>query len=78
LRGGLFNRFCDLLFLAYVNDERQCLSAGFFDVFRRRVNRAFELGMRLVGFGRNRDIRTVARRAERNRKSDAARGTRDE
>ena len=45
---------------------------------RRRVDRAFELGMRRLGLGRDGDIGAVARGPQRDRKPDAARGAGDE
>ena len=51
---------------------------GLFDCFRRRMDRAFELGMRGLGLGRDRDIGAVAGGAQRDREPDAARSAGDE
>ena len=50
-------------FIADVDNQRQRLAAGAFDLFRSGVDRAFELRMRLRGFRRDRDIGAVARGA---------------
>ena len=48
------------------------LAADLFDRLRRRMDRAFELGMRGLCLGRDRDIGAVASGAQRDREPDAA------
>jgi hypothetical protein len=75
---GLGNRALDRGLVAHIDDQRQGLAAGLFDCLRRRMDRAFELGMRGLGLGRDRDIGAVTGGAQRDRESDAARSTGDE
>jgi hypothetical protein len=48
-------------------------TAGLFDLGRRGVNGSWQLRVRLDGLGGNGDVRAFARRAERDRETDAAR-----
>jgi len=70
----LLDRVLHLRFVADVDDEGQRFAAGFADFLGRREDRPGQLGVRLVGLGGDRDVGAVARRAQRNREADAARG----
>ena len=70
---GLLDRTCDLRFLADVTGNRECFAASLLDLFGGRVNGALKLRVRLVSFRRDRNVCTVARGAERDRETDAAR-----
>ena len=58
--------------VADVADDRQRAAAGRLDLLGRRVDRALELGVRLGGLRDQRDVRAVARGAQRDREADAA------
>ena len=77
-RHGLGDRALDRGLVADVDHQRQGQPAGLFDCRRRRMDRAFELGMRGLGLGRDRDIGAVAGGAQRDREPDAARSAGDE
>ena len=73
LDGGL-----DRVLVAHIDDERQRPAAGLLDLLGGGVDRAFELGMRRLGLGGDGDVGAVARRPQRDREPDAARGAGDE
>src|SRR5262249_44451287 len=77
-RNGLGNRALDRALVAHVDNQRQGLAAGLFDCLRRRIDRAFELVMRGLRLGCDRDIGAVAGGAQRDREPDTARSTGDE
>jgi hypothetical protein len=77
-RDGLGDRARDRGLVAHVDNQRQGLAAGLFDCLRRRMDRAFELGMEGLGLGRDRDIGAVAGGTQRDREPDAARSAGDE
>src|SRR3546814_3102352 len=41
-RDGLVDRGCQLIFVAQIAEDRQCLAAGLFDLFSRAVDRSEE------------------------------------
>ena len=67
-----------LLLEADVAHERQRLAAGRLDLLGRRVDGAFELGVRLGRLGGDGDVGAVARRPQRDGEADAAAGAGDE
>jgi len=77
-RDGLFDRTLNLRLFAHIDHQRQRLAAGFADFLGRGEDRARQFRVRLVGLGRDGNVRAVACGAQRNRQPDAARGAGDE
>ena len=75
---GFVDGVLDRLLVAHVHQKRQRLAARCFDLRRRRVDRARELGVRLGGLGRDDHVRAVPSRPKADGKADAARGAGDE
>ena len=71
--GGLHLRL-----IAHIDNERQRLTACLRDLLRGGEDGAGELGMRLLGFGGDRDVGAVAGGAQRNGEPDPARCAGDE
>jgi len=67
-----------LVLEADVADDGQGLAAGRLDLRRRGVDRAGELGVRLVGLGHQRDVAAVGGNALGDLEADAAARARDE
>ena len=74
----LGHRRLHLILEADVAGDRQRAPARLFDLGGSRVDRPFELRMRLGGLGGDRDIGAVARRAQCDREPDAAARAGDE
>ena len=65
-------------FITNIQDERKSLAAGAFDLVGSGIDRARKLRMRFFGFRRYCDVGPVARGAQCDCESDAARGAGDE
>ena len=59
--------------VAHIDSDRQRIAARLLDVFGGGVDRAGQLGIDLCGLGSDRDIRAVARCAQADRQTNAAR-----
>ena len=68
----LLDRGLHALVVADIACDRQRFAAGRADLLGGRVDRALEIGMRLLGLGDDGDLGSVVRRAERDRQADAA------
>src|SRR6266478_6002733 len=68
----------DLIFKANVHRAGERLAAAFFHLSRGRVNRAFQLGMRLDRFRGNDNVGAIARRADTDRFTNASAGASNE
>jgi len=72
-RGGFSHRFPDGRLVTDIALQGQGVTAGFFDLRRRRVDGAGEFRVGVDCLGRDRDVGAVARRAQRDGQADAAR-----
>ena len=71
---ALAHRLRHARLVAHVDHERQCLAPRLLDLPRGAMDRARELRMRLGGLRRDRDVRPIACRPQRNREPDSAAG----
>ncbi len=71
MKNRFFYGLNDLIFKADITDDRQGLSARFFDCARCCMNGTGELRVRQVCFGRNNNMGPVTRRPQSNSFADA-------
>ena len=73
--GGPAHGRTDRVGVTDVADDPERLAAGLLDLGDRRVHRPLQVGLGLIGLGHDRDVGTVAGRAQRDRQADAPAAT---